>query len=183
MINRIKSIIWFKIKRKLSVRRRKDLEKALSNSTDLQLKIINITNGLLSNSESKLVFSNISFNFLIEYNEVICKIDDGRIILTDGNYSYDIPVDPNIIQDIRDRFLSKIESRKKSIEKKVIEKMYSSLENVGSSLLLRDNSKDDSININNMIIIKDSITDNLPKIKDPIVIDKNNNITKRIKHR
>jgi hypothetical protein len=71
----------------------------------------------------------------MEYNDVLCKIDDDRIIITNGLYSYDIAIPHIIIYDVRERFISHLESRKKQIERKISGRMNSSLTRVYEQII------------------------------------------------
>ena len=104
--------------------------------------IILIANFMMSNSKSKLFYSPVTITYFMEYNEVLCKIDDDRIIITNGLYSYDIHIPSIVIYDIRERFLNHLESRKKSIEKKISQKMNSSLGKVYAQIVSTSQNKD-----------------------------------------
>lgn len=134
-MKKLKAIIWYKIKKKLSHRRSIDLKKAFSSLKENQRKIIEITNHLMTRSESKLIFSTFSQRYFIEYKDIICKIDDENIVITNGLYSYDVSIDRVIIDNIRDRFLKHIESKKRSVEKKAVLKLSTSLSKVHEKIL------------------------------------------------
>jgi hypothetical protein len=134
-MKRLKTILWYKIKRYLAKRKIKDLKKAVDSLNQNQSMIILIANFMMSNSKSKLFYSPVTITYFMEYNEVLCKIDDDRIIITNGLYSYDIHIPSIVIYDIRERFLNHLESRKKSIEKKISQKMNSSLGKVYTQIV------------------------------------------------
>ena len=138
-MKRLRSLIWFKIKRRLSKRRNRDLQKAMKALKENQVKIIEITNYLLSSTETKLIFSSLTYVYFLEYREIICKIEDDRIILTNGLYSYDISVNVSIISDIRDRFLNRLESKKRSVEKRAMKKLSSSLSRIHDQIIATQN--------------------------------------------
>ena len=123
-------ILWYKIKRDLAKRKIKDLKKAIDSLNQNQTMIISIANFIMSNGESKLFYSPLTITYFMEYNDVLCKIDDDRIIITNGLYSYDIAIPHIIIYDVRERFISHLESRKKQIERKISGRMNSSLTRV-----------------------------------------------------
>ena len=123
-------ILWYKIKRYLAKRKIKDLKKAIDSLNQNQTMIISIANFIMSNGESKLFYSPLTITYFMEYNDVLCKIDDDRIIITNGLYSYDIAIPHIIIYDVRERFISHLESRKKQIERKISGRMNSSLTKV-----------------------------------------------------
>ena len=123
-------ILWYKIKRYLAKRKIKDLKKAIDSLNQNQTMIISIANFIMSNGESKLFYSPLTITYFMEYNDVLCKIDDDRIIITNGLYSYDIAIPHIIIYDVRERFISHLESRKKQIERKISGRMNSSLSRV-----------------------------------------------------
>lgn len=123
-------ILWYKIKRYLAKRKIKDLKKAIDSLNQNQTMIISIANFIMSNGESKLFYSPLTITYFMEYNDVLCKIDDDRIIITNGLYSYDIAIPHIIIYDVRERFISHLESRKKQIERKISGRMNSSLTRV-----------------------------------------------------
>lgn len=135
MMRKIKSAIWYKIKRFLSHRRKSDLRKAKKSLKENQFKIIDIANYLIANPESKLVHSVISGTFFIEYREIICRIESDRIIVTNGLYSYDISVPIEINYDLSKRFLNHLESRKRAVERKINSKLTSSLGKVYEQII------------------------------------------------
>jgi hypothetical protein len=129
-MKRLKVIVWYKIKRYLAKRKIKDLKKAIDSLNQNQTMIISIANFIMSNGQSKLFYSPLTITYFMEYNDVLCKIDDDRIIITNGLYSYDIAIPYIIIYDVRERFISHLESRKKQIERKISGRMNSSLTRV-----------------------------------------------------
>jgi hypothetical protein len=134
-MKRIKSIIWYRIKRYLSKRRKSELKKAKKGLKENQSKIVDIANYLMTNPESKLIHSVISGTFFIEYREIICRIESDRIIVTNGLYSYDISVPMDINFDLSKRFLNHLESRKRSVEKKINNKLTTSLTRVHEQII------------------------------------------------
>lgn len=134
-MRKIKSSIWYKIKRFLSHRRKSNLRKAIKSLKENQFKIIDIANYLIANPESKLVHSVISGTFFIEYREIICRIESDRIIVTNGLYSYDISVPIEINYDLSKRFLNHLESRKRAVERKINSKLTSSLGKVYEQII------------------------------------------------
>lgn len=134
-MRKIKSAIWYKIKRFLSHRRKSNLRKAIKSLKENQFKIIDIANYLIANPESKLVHSVISGTFFIEYREIICRIESDRIIVTNGLYSYDISVPIEINYDLSKRFLNHLESRKRAVERKINSKLTSSLGKVYEQII------------------------------------------------
>lgn len=134
-MKRIKSIIWFRIKRYLTKRRKSDLKKEIRNLKENQSKIVDIANYLISHRDSKLVYSVISGTFFIEYKDVICRIESDRIIITNGLYSYDISIPSVINYDLTKRFLNHLESRKRAVERKINSKLTSSLGKVHQQIL------------------------------------------------
>ena len=134
-MKKIKSIIWYKVKKYLSRRRKSEFRKAVSCLKENQSKIVEIANYLMSHQDSKLVYSVISGTFFIEYKEIICRIESDRIIVTNGLYSYDISI-PNVITyDLTKRFLNHLESRKRAVERKINQKLSSSLGRVHEQIL------------------------------------------------
>jgi hypothetical protein len=129
-MKRLKVILWYKIKRYLAKRKISDLKKAINSLNQNQTMIISIANFIMSNGQSKLFYSPLTITYFMEYNDVLCKIDDDRIIITNGLYSYDIAIPHIIIYDVRERFISHLESRKKQIERKISGRMNSSLTRV-----------------------------------------------------
>lgn len=129
-MKRLRVILWYKIKRYLAKRKIKDLKKAFDSLNQNQTMIISIANFIMSNGQSKLFYSPLTITYFMEYNDVLCKIDDDRIIITNGLYSYDIAIPHIIIYDVRERFISHLESRKKQIERKISGRMNSSLTRV-----------------------------------------------------
>jgi hypothetical protein len=129
-MKRLKVILWYKIKRYLTKRKISDLKKAIDSLNQNQIMIISIANFIMSNGKSKLFYSPLTITYFMEYNDVLCKIDDDRIIITNGLYSYDIAIPHIIIYDVRERFISHLESRKKQIERKISGRMNSSLTKV-----------------------------------------------------
>jgi hypothetical protein len=134
-MKKIKLLIWYKLKRYLSHRRKSDLRKATKSLKENQSKIVDIANYLMSNPDSKLIHSFISGTFFIEYKEVICRIESDRIIVTNGLYSYDISVPIEINLDLSKRFLNHLESRKRAVEKKINYKLTSSLGKVYQQII------------------------------------------------
>lgn len=129
-MKKLRVILWYKIKRYLAKRKIKDLKKAIDSLNQNQTMIISIANFIMSNGESKLFYSPLTITYFMGYNDVLCKIDDDRIIITNGLYSYDIAIPHIIIYDVRERFISHLESRKKQIERKISGRMNSSLTRV-----------------------------------------------------
>jgi len=129
-MKRLRVILWYKIKRYLAKRKIRDLKKAVDSLNQNQTMIISIANFIMSNGQSKLFYSPLTITYFMEYNDVLCKIDDDRIIITNGLYSYDIAIPHIVIYDVRERFISHLESRKKQIERKISGRMNSSLTRV-----------------------------------------------------
>jgi hypothetical protein len=129
-MKRLRVILWYKIKRYLAKRKIKDLKKAIDSLNQNQTMIISIANFIMSNGQSKLFYSPLTITYFMEYNDVLCKIDDDRIIITNGLYSYDIAIPHIVIYDVRERFINHLESRKKQIERKISGRMNSSLTRV-----------------------------------------------------
>jgi hypothetical protein len=134
-MKKIKTIIWFKIKRYLSKRRKSDFKKELLGLKENQSKIVDIANYLMSHPDSKLVYSVISGTFFIEYKDVICRIESDRIIVTNGLYSYDISIPTVITYDLTRKFLNHLESRKRAVERRINEKLTSSLGRVHQQII------------------------------------------------
>ena len=134
-MKKIKTMIWHRIKRYLSRRRKFEFRKAISGLKENQSKIVDITNYLMSNKSSKLVYSSISETFFIEYKDVICRIESDRIIITNGLYSYDISIPHVITLDLTKRFLNHLESRKREVERKINLKLTSSLGKVHQQIV------------------------------------------------
>jgi hypothetical protein len=134
-MKRLRVILWYKIKRYLAKRKIKDLKKAIDSLNQNQTMIISIANFIMSNGQSKLFYSPLTITYFMEYNDVLCKIDDDRIIITNGLYSYDIAIPHIIIYDVRERFISHLESRKKQIERKISGRMNSSLTRVYEQII------------------------------------------------
>jgi hypothetical protein len=128
-------MIWHRIKRYLSKRRKFEFRKAISGLKENQSKIVDIANYLMSNKGSKLVYSAISETFFIEYKDVICRIESDRIIITNGLYSYDISIPNPITLDLTKRFLNHLESRKRAVERKINLKLTSSLGKVHQQII------------------------------------------------
>jgi hypothetical protein len=134
-MKKIKTIIWYKIKRYLSKRRKSDFRKELLGLKENQSKIVDIANYLMSHKDSKLVYSVISGTFFIEYNDVICRIESDRIIVTNGLYSYDISIPTVITYDLTRKFLNHLESRKRAVERRINGKLTSSLGRVHQQII------------------------------------------------
>jgi hypothetical protein len=134
-MKKIKAIIWYKIQRYLSKRRRSEFRKSISELKENQSKIVDIANYLMSHKGSKLVYSSISGTFFIEHKDVICRIESDRIIITNGLYSYDISIPIVITYDLTKRFLNHLESRKREVEKKINLKLTSSLGRVHQQIV------------------------------------------------
>jgi hypothetical protein len=140
-MKKLKIIIWYKIKKYLANKRSKGLKKSFNRLKDNQIKIVEITNYLICSNQTRLIYSNLTSTFFMEYKDVICKIDDDRIIITNGLYSYDISINMEIIADLRVKFLNNLESKKRSTERKIIEKLSSSLGKVHEQLISLKDSK------------------------------------------
>jgi hypothetical protein len=134
-MKKIKTIIWYKIKRYLSKRRKSDFRKELLALKENQSKIVDIANYLMSHPDSKLVYSVISGTFFIEYKDVICRIESDRIIVTNGLYSYDISIPTVIAYDLTRKFLNHLESRKRAVERRINGKLTSSLGRVHQQII------------------------------------------------
>ena len=134
-MKKLKIIIWYKIKKYLANKRSKGLKKSFSGLKNNQIKIVEITNYLICSSQTRLIYSNLTSTFFMEYKDVICKIDDDRIIITNGLYSYDISINIEIIADLRVKFLNNLESKKRSTERKITEKLTSSLGKVHEQII------------------------------------------------
>jgi hypothetical protein len=135
MLRKIKISTWYKIKRFINKRRKYQLRKAKKGLKENQSKIIDIANYLVSNPESKLMHSVISGTFFIEYREIICRIESDRIVVTNGMYSYDISTPLEINFDLSKRFLNHLESRRRAVEKKINNKVSSSLSRVHKQII------------------------------------------------
>jgi hypothetical protein len=134
-MKKIKAMIWHRIKRYLSKRRKSELRKAISSLKENQSKIVDIANYLMSHKGSKLVYSAISGTFFIEHKDVICRIESDRVIITNGLYSYDISIPIVITLDLTKRFLNHLESRKREVERKINLKLTSSLGRVHQQIV------------------------------------------------
>lgn len=141
-MKRIRVIVWYKIKKYLAKRKARDLKKAKSSLNQNQSTIVSIANFIMSNSQSKLFYSPATMTYFMEYEDVVCNIDDHRIIITNGLYSYDISVPEIIIYDVRERFIKHLESRKKGIERKISQKINSSLGKVYEQIVSLSESKE-----------------------------------------
>ena len=75
-MKRLKVILWYKIKRYLAKRKIKDLKKAIDSLNQNQTMIISIANFIMSNGQSKLFYSPLTITYFMEYNDVLCKIDE-----------------------------------------------------------------------------------------------------------
>lgn len=135
MFTRLRGRIWFKIKRYISKRRSKDLKNAFKALHSNQSKIIEIANYIMTHPETKFVYSAISHSMYMELHDVICKIEKDSIVITNGLYSYDISVNEVILFDFSKKYLNHLESRKRSADKKIIEKLTSSLGKVHQQLV------------------------------------------------
>jgi hypothetical protein len=134
-MKKLKIIIWYRIKKYFANKRSKGLKKSFNKLKDNQIKIVEITNYLICSNQTRLIYSNLTSTFFMEYKDVICKIDDDRIIITNGLYSYDISINMEIIADLRAKFLNNLESKKRSTERKIIEKLSSSLGKVHEQII------------------------------------------------
>lgn len=134
-MKKIKAMIWHRIKRYLSKRRKSELRKAIFGLKENQSKIVDIANYLMSHKGSKLVYSAISGTFFIEHKDVICRIESDRVIITNGLYSYDISIPIVITLDLTKRFLNHLESRKREVERKINLKLTSSLGRVHQQIV------------------------------------------------
>lgn len=135
MFTRLKGRIWFKIKRYISKRRSKDLKTAFKTLYSNQSKIIEIANYIMSHPDTKFVYSALSNSMYMELRDVICKIERDSIVITNGLYSYNISVSHVIIYDFYKKYLNHLESRKRSIDKKIVDKLTSSLGKVHEQLI------------------------------------------------
>lgn len=135
MFTRLKGRIWFKIKRYISKRRSKDLKTAFKTLYSNQSKIIEIANHIMSHPDTKFVYSALSNSMYMELRDVICKIERDSIVITNGLYSYNISVSEVIIYDFSKKYLNHLESRKRSIDKKIVDKLTSSLGRVHEQLI------------------------------------------------
>lgn len=138
MFVRLKHKIWFRIKRYLSRSRKSDLRKAFKTIQSNQAKIIDIVNFLMTNQETKFVYSALSNAMYMEYKDVVCKIEQESIIITNGLYSYNISVSSAITVDLAKKYYNHLESRKRSTDKRIIEKLTSSLGKVHSQLISKE---------------------------------------------
>lgn len=138
MFTRLKGKIWFKIKRYISRRRSKDLRSAFKDLYSNQSKIIEIANYIMSHPETKFIYSVLSNSMYMELRDVTCKIERNSIIITNGLYSYNISVNEVILYDFSKKYLNHLESRKRSADKKIINKLTSSLGSVYEQLIQKD---------------------------------------------
>jgi hypothetical protein len=135
MLAKFKKIFSFRIKRYLVKKRARKFKETLKSSSESQKKALEICNFMLSKKETVLIYSGISDDYLMEYRGILCKIDDGVIVISDGFYSYDIRANHEILLNIKRKFLTHLESRKKLIEKNIERKITKSLEKLHQNLL------------------------------------------------
>lgn len=135
MWGKLKKIVAFRIKRYLAKKRIRKFKETLRSSSESQKRALDVCNFLLSKKETVLIYSGISDDYLMEYRGILCKIDDGVIVISDGFYSYDIRANHEILTSIKRKFLSHLESRKKAIEKNIERKIARSLEKIHEDLL------------------------------------------------
>ncbi len=138
MFTRLKGKIWFKIKRYISKRRSKDLKTAFKTLYSNQSKIIEIANYIMSHPDTKFIYSALSHSMYMELRDVICKIEKESIVITNGLYSYNISVNEVILFDFSKKYLNHLESRKRSADKKIVDKLTSSLGRVHEQLIQKD---------------------------------------------
>lgn len=138
MFTRLKGRIWFRLKRYISKRRSKDLKKAFRSLYSNQTKIIEIANYIMSHPDTKFVYSALSNSMYMELKDVICKIERDSIIITNGLYSYNISVNEVILFDFSKKYLNHLESRKRSADRKIVEKLTSSLGKVHEQLMSKE---------------------------------------------
>ncbi len=138
MFTRLKGKIWFKIKRYISKRRSKDLKSAFKTLYSNQSKIIEIANYIMSHPDTKFIYSALSHSMYMELRDVTCKIEKESIVITNGLYSYNISVNEVILFDFSKKYLNHLESRKRSADKKMVDKLTSSLGKVHEQLIQKD---------------------------------------------
>lgn len=138
MFTRLRGRIWFRLKRYISKRRSKDLKKAFKSLYSNQTKIIEIASYIMSHPDTKFVYSALSNSMYMELKDVICKIERDSIVITNGLYSYNISVNEVILFDFSKKYLNHLESRKRSADRKIIEKLTSSLGKVHEQLMSKE---------------------------------------------
>jgi hypothetical protein len=138
MFTKLKGRIWFKIKRYISKRRSKDLKSAFKTLYSNQSKIIEIANYIMSHPDTKFIYSALSHSMYMELRDVTCKIEKESIVITNGLYSYNISVNEVILFDFSKKYLNHLESRKRSADKKMVDKLTSSLGKVHEQLIQKD---------------------------------------------
>jgi hypothetical protein len=74
----------------------------------------------------------------MELRDVTCKIEKESIVITNGLYSYNISVNEVILFDFSKKYLNHLESRKRSADKKMVDKLTSSLGKVHEQLIQKD---------------------------------------------
>ena len=70
-MKKLKIIIWYKIKKYLANKRSKGLKKSFNRLKDNQIKIVEITNYLICSNQTRLIYSNLTSTFFMEYKDVI----------------------------------------------------------------------------------------------------------------
>lgn len=128
--------LLFKFKKIIARRRNRSLDYSLSHLSEGQRSALKIFNYLLSNKKSHSIYSSVADNYYIEYKGIICKIHDVRLIITNGEYWYDVPMPYSIISNLRKKFVKNSESRKRILESKINNKLTSSIEKVYKEMVL-----------------------------------------------
>jgi hypothetical protein len=132
---RIHLIIAGKIKRRIAKRRTKYLKAAILSLSDGQKNALRIYEYLINNKDTDLVYSVISDRYYMEYKNIIFKICDSNIVITNGVYWYDLQFPDIIIASIKQRFLKNLESRKRILDRKCESKLKSSMETVYKEMI------------------------------------------------
>ena len=127
--------LLFKIKKIIARRRNRHLHYSLLHLKNRQISALKIFDYLLSNKKSHVVYSAVADNYYIEYKGIICKIDDTRLIITNGLYWYDVPMPYSIISNSKRKFIKNVESRKRMLDGKINNKLASSLEKVYKDII------------------------------------------------
>jgi hypothetical protein len=132
---KIYTIIVGKIKRGIAKRRNKYLKISILSLSEGQKNALRIYEYLINNKDAYLVYTVISDRYYIEHKNIILKICDSNIVIADGVYWYDLQFPDIIISSIKQRFLKKLESRKRILERKCEDKLKSSMEKVYQEMI------------------------------------------------
>ena len=103
----------------------------INETQDLSFKIVR---RMIYSPNSELLLSPISGTHYIHSKDVFVRIDDMNVCIINGKYSYDVQLMKSQIDDLLFFFHTKMESKRKVMEKEIMSKTQRSLKTILADL-------------------------------------------------